>query len=110
MATPPHAARNAPSGPRKPHMRTEQSRSGDSRLRVVLRIRYAHEIPARIPQNWMQRWAGVQKVSRPMERCQEMSQCTPAMAQVTAATEHHTYQGVVTRSSGTETAIVVEAK
>ena len=34
-------------------------------------------------------------VSRPMERCQEMSQCMPTIAQVTAATEHHTYQGAV---------------
>ncbi len=39
-------------------------------------------------------WAGVQNVSRPMERCQEISQWTPVMAQVTAATEHQTYQGV----------------
>jgi hypothetical protein len=37
-------------------------------------------------------WAGVQKVSRPMERCQEMSQWTPVMAQVMAATAHQTYQ------------------
>ena len=39
--------------------------------------------------------AGVQNVSRPIERCQEMSQCTPTMANVTAATEHQTYQGAV---------------
>ena len=38
-------------------------------------------------------WAGVQKLSRPMERCQEISQWMPVMAQVTAATEHQTYQG-----------------
>src|SRR5215471_3219720 len=50
--------------------------------------------------------AGVQKLSRPMERCQEMSQCTPVMAQVTAATAHQTYQGtadVVVSRTGTET-------
>jgi len=29
-----------------------------------------------------------------MERCQEISQCTPVMAQVTAATPHQTYQGI----------------
>ena len=30
-----------------------------------------------------------------MERCHEMSQCTPTIAQVTAATEHQTYQGTL---------------
>src|SRR5689334_21134117 len=40
--------------------------------------------------------AGVQKLSRPMERCHEISQCTPVIAQVTAATAHHTYQGTAT--------------
>ena len=44
-------------------------------------------------------WAGVQKVSRPMERCQEMSQWMPVMAQVTAATAHQTYQGTKTESA-----------
>jgi hypothetical protein len=34
-------------------------------------------------------------VSRPIERCHEISQCTPIMAEVTAATEHQTYQGTV---------------
>jgi hypothetical protein len=45
-------------------------------------------------------WAGVQKVSRPMERCQEMSQWIPTMAHVTAAAAHHTYHG--TRSDLSE--------
>ena len=40
--------------------------------------------------------AGVQNVSRPIERCHEMSQCTPIMAHVTAATAHQTYQGTET--------------
>jgi len=31
-----------------------------------------------------------------MERCQEISQCTPVMAQVTAATAHQTYHGTTT--------------
>src|SRR5712692_6534631 len=39
--------------------------------------------------------AGVQNVSRPMERCQAMSQCIPTMADVTATTAHQTYHGVV---------------
>ena len=40
-------------------------------------------MPARTPHMWMAMWAGVQKVSRPMVRCQEMSQCTPIIADVT---------------------------
>ena len=46
----------------------------------------------------MAMWAGVQNVSRPMERCHEMSQCVPTMAEVTARTEHHTYQGIEERT------------
>src|ERR1700682_1261243 len=38
-----------------------------------------------------------------MERCHEMSQCTPIIAEVTAATEHHTYQGTVARETEIET-------
>ena len=41
----------------------------------------------------MSTWAGVQKVSRPIERCHEISQWIPVIAQVTAATEHQTYHG-----------------
>ena len=38
--------------------------------------------------------AGVQNVSRPIERCQAISQCVPTIAEVTAATAHQTYQGM----------------
>ncbi len=38
--------------------------------------------------------AGVQKVSRPMERCQEASQCMPKTAEAREATTHQTYQGI----------------
>src|SRR5277367_2794661 len=41
----------------------------------------------------MAMWAGVQKVSRPMLRCQETSQAPPMLADVTARTPHQTYQG-----------------
>src|SRR5258706_15106038 len=44
-------------------------------------------------------WAGVQNVSRPMERCQEISQCAPTMADVTASTEHHTNHGIAAVSA-----------
>ena len=37
-----------------------------------------------------------------MERCQEISQCTPVMAQVTAATAHQTYQGIETEMERAE--------
>src|SRR5215472_7314157 len=53
----------------------------------------------------MARCAGVQNVSRPMERCQEMSQCTPIMAEVTAPTEHQTYHGTVDSRGAKETEV-----
>ena len=43
----------------------------------------------------MAMWAGVQNVSRPMERCQEISHWPPIMAEVTAKTAHQTYQGTL---------------
>jgi hypothetical protein len=33
-------------------------------------------------------------VSRPIERCQEMSQCTPIIADVTPSTESQMYHGI----------------
>src|SRR5712692_6982460 len=39
-------------------------------------------------------WAGVQKVFRPMERCQEISQWPPMTAEATARTEHQMYQAI----------------
>src|SRR5436853_484498 len=94
MAMPPQAAMNAPSGPRNPQILTDASRSGAARPRVVERIRYAQAMPARMPHRWMQICAGVQKLSRPMERCQEISHWMPTMAQVTAATLAQTCQGM----------------
>src|SRR5438046_3555381 len=37
--------------------------------------------------------AGVQNESRPIERCQAMSQCVPTMAEVTASTASQRYHG-----------------
>src|SRR5712692_10265622 len=37
--------------------------------------------------------AGVQNESRPMERCQEISQCTPTIAEVTASAHSQMYHG-----------------
>ena len=39
--------------------------------------------------------AGVQKLSRPMERCQETSQAPPMEDEVTARAPHHMYQGTL---------------
>src|SRR5580658_9002610 len=53
--------------------------------------------------------AGVQKLSRPMERCHEISQCAPTIAEVTARTEHQIYHGtVVERVRGRGGAVRVE--
>src|SRR5947209_6174717 len=93
IAMPPQAAMKAPSGPRNPQIQTEQSRKTERGLKVVLSTRYPQEMPARTPQMWIAMWAGVQNVSRPMDRCQEISQWIPTIAKVTAATEHQTYQG-----------------
>src|SRR5580658_8062038 len=44
----------------------------------------------------MAMWAGVQKLSRPMERCQETSQCAPMVTEVTASAAHQRYHGMRT--------------
>src|SRR5215469_1037220 len=49
-----------------------------------------------MPQSWMRRWAGVQKVSRPTLSCQEMSQTPPITLEATAMTLHQMYQGIET--------------
>src|SRR5207245_11646583 len=41
----------------------------------------------------MAMWAGVQNVSRPIERCHEMSQMTPTFTLVAAITAAATYHG-----------------
>jgi hypothetical protein len=40
-------------------------------------------------------------VSRPIERCQEISQWVPIIALVTAATAHQTYHGIRDSTAGT---------
>jgi hypothetical protein len=46
-------------------------------------------------------WAGVQKLSRPMERCQETSHAPPIEAEVTARTPVQMYQGTELASERT---------
>src|SRR5438876_12223848 len=48
--------------------------------------------------------AGVQKVSRPIERCQEMSQMMPTFALVAATSVAATYQGRCAASGGARVA------
>src|SRR5436305_849384 len=43
--------------------------------------------------------AGVQKVSRPIDSCQEISHTAPTIAEVTAAEAHQRYQGKPDRRS-----------
>src|SRR5262249_11697151 len=94
MAIPPQAAMKAPSGPGNPQILTDASRSGRTRPSVVDRIKYAQAMPASKPHTWIQMWVGVQKLSRPMEPCHEISHWMPAMAQVTAATLAQMCQGM----------------
>jgi hypothetical protein len=54
--------------------------------------------------------AGVQNVSRPIERCQEISHCPPTMADVTARTEHHTYQGTLVERIGADIVAMLSNK
>jgi hypothetical protein len=42
----------------------------------------------------MAMWGGLQKVSRPIDWCQEMSQCTPTTAEVTAPSALQIGQGI----------------
>ena len=45
-------------------------------------------------------WAGVQNVSRPIDRCQAMSQWDPTIAEVTAMTADQTYHGMADSREG----------
>jgi hypothetical protein len=55
----------------------------------------------------MSMWAGVQKVSRPMERCQETSHVPPMEDDVTAMAPTQMYQGTVAAREPAR--VVVEA-
>src|SRR5437763_8673032 len=83
----------APSGPRNPKTSTEAARNFEA-VKVVHRMRYPQVMPAMTPQSWIAMWAGVQNESRPMERCQAISQCTPITDEVTPRRESQMYQGM----------------
>src|ERR1700740_2914736 len=94
MAAAPPAEMKGPSGPKNPRMRTEDCFAAWLPPNVVVRIKYAEDSPARTAPNWISRCAGVQKVSRPMVMCQEMSQYSPLEMQAVASTELQRYQGM----------------
>src|SRR5258707_15181394 len=90
---PPQAAINAPNGARKPSTFTDAAFCAEERPKVLTSMRLPQMIAANTPQAWMARCAGVQKVSRPIERCQETSHAPPIEAEVTASAPNHRYQG-----------------
>src|ERR1700761_2164472 len=98
MATPPQPARKTPSGARSPRILTEGGASA-SRRKVHFTISQAQMMAATTPQTWMAMWAGVQNVSRPIDRCQETSQAPPMEDEVMARTPAQMYQGTLGRGA-----------
>ena len=62
-----------------------------------------------IPQAWMAMWAGVQKESRPMDMCQEISQYPPMTTETEAAKRDQMYQGTASVTADRVTATAAEA-
>src|SRR5712692_7820159 len=94
MATQPQTAINAPSGPRKPQIFTDALRAVDALTNVDERIMEAQAMPASTPVSWIRMCAGVQKVSRPMDMCQDMSHDPPIVPETMPAKMHQTVQGM----------------
>src|SRR5262249_31354062 len=92
---PPQAAINAGSGPRNPSTLTADSLSARFDPNVVAKIRQPAETAAITAASWSAMCAGVQKVSRPTDMCQEMSQYSPTITEVVASIIDQTYQGIV---------------
>src|ERR1700689_4869661 len=95
MATPPQPARKTPSGARSPKTLTDAAVSSGSRENVHFTTSQAQMMAATTAHAWMAMCAGVQKVSRPMDRCQETSQAPPMEDDVMARTPAQIYQGMV---------------
>ncbi len=90
-------------------MSTEAERSArafSERPKVALTTSHMPTTAASTPQAWIIRCAGVQKLSRPIERCQETSHAPPMVAQVTAIAPVQMYQGT---ADARERAMVVLA-
>src|SRR5205085_10677854 len=100
MVSAPHPHRKAPSRARRPNMRTEAARAVSSPEKVVFAMRYTEVNPPAAAHNWMSRCGSVQKVSRPMDVCHEMSHTPPAIAEMVAITEVHTVQGTRSTRAG----------
>jgi hypothetical protein len=101
MAMPPQPARKTPSGARRPKTLTEAGVSSESRKKVHFTTSHAQMMAATTPQAWIAMCAGVQKVSRPMDRCQETSQAPPMEDEVIARTPAQMYQGMAEGSART---------
>ena len=90
---PPHPAINTPSGARMPKMDTDKAPSTGFRFSVTCDTNHNPMIPATTPHKQITLCAGVQKLSRPMERCQDTSHEPPRKQEVTASAPVHRYQG-----------------
>ncbi len=97
MAMPPQPARKTPSGARRPKTLTDAAMSSEFGEKVHLTTSQAQMMAATTPQAWIAMCAGVQKVSRPIDRCQETSQAPPMEDEVMASTPAQMYQGMVKR-------------
>src|SRR5262245_14532737 len=72
-AAPPEAETKAPIGPESPQIRTPETRSAEF-PNVDVNIKYADERAASTPQAYIAICGADQKLSRPIDRCHEMSQ------------------------------------
>src|SRR5439155_25121847 len=74
IAPQPQTQIHAPSGARNPQKGTAAARSTAVPRNVVLSATYPELSPAINPPAWINRCAGVQKLSRPIDMCHEISQ------------------------------------
>src|SRR4051812_25332015 len=73
----PQITTQAPSGARNPHKLTDAARSSTEPKKCVLSASQPQVNPGISPPRYVRMCAGVQKVSRPMVECHEISQSTP---------------------------------
>src|ERR1700733_6125346 len=110
MAMPPQPARKTPSGARNPKTLTDAGVSSESGKKVHFTTSHAQMTAATTPQAWIAMCAGVQKVSRPMDRCQETSQAPPMAEEVIASTPAQMYQGMVALRARTSAPATAEGE
>src|SRR5256885_4041622 len=86
IAPHPQMQTHAPNGARNPQNPTDAARCSRVPAKVVRSATYPDEMPAIRPPAWISRCAGVQKESRPIVMCHEMSQYTPTITHAAANT------------------------